>query len=52
MHNVTARYLSDGKLEIRLQVTDESLASVMFDRITTIPELGPYQMKVKVELAR
>jgi hypothetical protein len=46
--DLAVRYLADGTLEVQLHVASQAVSDAMFDRIVTIPELGPYQMKVSV----
>jgi hypothetical protein len=49
---VVVAYRPDGILEVRVEVMSAAMAEKMVDRITTIPELGPQQLKVKIDVAR
>lgn len=49
--NVMVRYMENGKMEIRLQVQQESHAPAIFEQIVRINELSAYQIKLKVEIA-
>jgi hypothetical protein len=44
--NVSVHYLPNGMLEVRLDVSSQPLAEEMFNRIVSIPELGPAQLSV------
>jgi hypothetical protein len=44
--NISVRYLPNGMLEVNLDVSSQPLAETLFDRIVTIPELGPAQLSV------
>jgi hypothetical protein len=50
--NIGFRYLPDGKLEISLDVSSETLAPAMIDRINAIPQVAPLKPWVRVHVVR
>jgi hypothetical protein len=48
--NIAVKYLPDGKLEVRLDVANETLAPQIYDRIVNIRELGTIAPWVKIQV--
>jgi hypothetical protein len=51
-HNISVRKLAANRVEVTLSVPTENLASVMYDRVVSIPEFGPMVVCVKIQVEK